>query len=90
MITAHAIRRAIAINAHPAGKAGMRKIESQYGYPNRVFPVTRTAHYPTPNRVGLVADQTIVNERYSTPTGAITVSVIHAHGNGTINCVNCL
>lgn len=73
-ITGTMIRRAIAINAHPAGKAGMQ-----------------TAHYPTPNRVGIHPDQTVIREWFTTASGqTITVAVIHAHGNGRINCVNCL
>lgn len=92
MLSEVAIRRAIAINRHPAGKAGMRKIEAQYGYPNRVKPVTATTHYPTPNRVGIHHSQTIVREVYYTAAGTLRIPIIHAHGakGETLNCLNCL
>ena len=41
MITDHAIARAIAMNAHPAGKAGMQRVPSEY--PHNV-PVPLTEH----------------------------------------------
>lgn len=40
--------------------------------------------YPTVNAIGLVPSQTIVREGY------MGIPVIHNHGNGKRNCVECM
>lgn len=85
-ISAKGIRRAISQNMHPAGKAGMWKIEAVYNYPNGVIRVTNPITYPRVNSVGLIPSQTIARESH----GGKIYSVLHNHGNGTLNCVACL
>lgn len=74
MISEVAIRRAISINAHPAGKRGLKRID---------YPRTNSVGL-------IPAQTIVRHVGYVSATECIITPVIHDHANGTINCTNCL